>query len=62
MKQQFHTLAEGQVFVKDGIELKKIQNVKVSCCRSINAEQVADANNKIFITPGEEVEVNDQLQ
>lgn len=62
MKQQFHTLADGQVFVKDGVEFKKIQNVKISCCRSINAEQVANPSNRVFITPGEEVEVNDQLQ
>lgn len=62
MKQQFHALADGQIFVKDNIQFKKIANVKVSCCRSINAEQVNNTNNRIFVTPNEEVEVNDQLQ
>lgn len=62
MKVKFSDITEGSLFTKDGTEYKKISTVKVSCCRSINAEHAADANNKVFINPADEVEVNDQLQ
>lgn len=62
MKKKFEELDHDQMFVKDGVEFKKIPLVKVSCCRSINAEQTGNTNNRIFINPGDEVEVNDQLQ
>ncbi|NBT07580.1 MAG: hypothetical protein EBS93_07950 [Chitinophagia bacterium] len=62
MKVKLSEVAEGSLFTKDGVEFKKLPTVKISCCRSINAEQTENANNRVFINPGDEVEVNDQLQ
>jgi hypothetical protein len=45
-------------FTVNGIEYKKINEVKVSCCRSINAETVADSNNRTFFPGNTLVEVN----
>ena len=57
---QFKDLADNEIFNNKGIQYKKIPVVKISCCRSINAEQIDNANQKVFIQPLEEVEVNDQ--
>lgn len=58
---QFKDVSDGEVFKTNNIEYKKIPQVRVSCCRSLNAESIADANQKIFVQPTTEVEVNDQL-
>lgn len=59
MKIKFNEVTEGAIFTKEGIEFKKIPLVKISCCRSINAEQTANASERIFVSPNDEVEVND---
>lgn len=56
---EFKDVADGELFKTNNIEYKKIPQVKVSCCRSLNAEQTADANQRIFVQPNTEVEVND---
>jgi len=45
-------------FTVNNVEYKKINEVKVSCCRSINAEAVGNANNKTFFPGNTLVEVN----
>ena len=59
---KFQDLADNDVFKSNGIEYKKIPMVKISCCRSINAEQVDNPTQRIFLKPDTEVEVNDQQQ
>jgi hypothetical protein len=59
MIKQFKDLLDGEVFKINELEYKKVQAVKISCCRSINAESTSDANNKTFLQPLTEVEVND---
>ena len=59
---QFKNVADNAVFKSNGIEYKKIPMVKISCCRSINAEQVDNPTQRIFLKPDTEVEVNDQQQ
>lgn len=59
MNKQFKDIAEGTMFKLNNLEYKKIASVKVSCCRSLNAELVSNANDKIFVQPLTEVEVND---
>lgn len=59
MIKQFKDLLDGQIFKINELEYKKIPAVKISCCRSINAENTADTNNKTFVQPLSEVEVND---
>ena len=62
MIKQFKDVAENEVFKFNNLEFKKIPAVKVSCCRSINDQETANANNRVFVQPTQEVEVNDQLQ
>jgi hypothetical protein len=59
MNKQFKELNDGEVFKFNGNEFKKIKLVMVSCCRSYNAESNANADQKIFVKPDEQVEVND---
>jgi len=61
MNKQFKDLQDDEIFTLNGTEYKKIPSVKVSCCRSINAAETANDNNKTFIQPLTEVLVNDQL-
>lgn len=58
---QFKDLNDGEIFTYNNKEYKKIVAVKVSCCRSINAEEVQNSNAKLFIPPTAEVQINDQL-
>lgn len=57
---QFKDVADNAVFKSNGIEYKKIPMVKISCCRSINAEQADNPAQRTFVRPDTEVEVNDQ--
>lgn len=57
---QFKDLTVNEVFTFNGLEYKKIEEVRVSCCRSINACLVSDQNNKVQIKPLDEVTVNDE--
>lgn len=59
MKKQFKDVADGETFTLDNKEYKKVAAIKVSCCRSLNAESTANASDKIFVQPLSEVEVND---
>lgn len=59
MIKQFKDIENGQVFQINQAEYKKIEPVKISCCRSLNAESTTNANDRIFIQPLSEVEVND---
>ena len=61
MNKLFKDVVEGEVFKHSNLEYKKIAQVKISCCRSINAEETTNASNRTFIQPNIEVEVNDQL-
>jgi hypothetical protein len=61
INKQFKDLNDGEIFTYNNIEYKKIAAVKVSCCRSINAEETQNSNAKLFIQPTIEVQVNDQL-
>lgn len=59
MIKQFKDVADGEVFKMNDLEYKKITAIKVSCCRSLNAESTTNANDRIFVQPLSEVEVND---
>jgi hypothetical protein len=54
---QFKDLAIDGIFTMNGIQYKKIQDVRINCCRSINAIAVTDPNNKTQVQPLTEVEV-----
>lgn len=58
---QFKDLALDAKFTMNGIQYKKIPEIKISCCRSINASAIDNADNKIQVKPLTEVEIDDQL-
>jgi hypothetical protein len=58
MTKKFSELAIGERFVLNGVEYIKTQEVRVSCCRSINAQLTNDANNKTFVSGNTVVNVN----
>jgi hypothetical protein len=58
MNKKFSELAVGERFTLNGMEYIKTQEVKVSCCRSINAQAVNDVNNKTFVGTNTVVVVN----
>lgn len=62
MNKKFNELKEGSIFKHNGLDYKKIPQVKVSCCRSLNAQEVNNQQNQIFVQPLVEVEVVDELQ
>ena len=51
MEKQFSQLAVGDKFMVNGVEYVKAVEVKVSCCKSINATASANSNQKTFF-PG----------
>ena len=51
MQKQFKDLAVGEKFVVNGVEYIKTQTVKVSCCKSINSYESANASNKHNFDP-----------
>jgi hypothetical protein len=61
MNKEFKDLNDGEVFKFRNTEFTKIPLIRVSCCRNYNAQSTANADQKIFIKPEQEVEVNDQL-
>lgn len=57
---QFKDVAVNEEFMLNGVQYKKIEEVKVSCCRSINACRVDDVNKKIQVKPLDEVTTNNE--
>lgn len=56
----FQELNDGDTFKHNNHEYKKVPQVRVSCCRSLNAECVSDTTQQpIFVPPQQEVEIND---
>jgi hypothetical protein len=57
MQKQFKDLAIGEKFVVNGVEYIKTQTVKVSCCKSINSYESANASKKHNFDPNTMVTV-----
>jgi hypothetical protein len=60
MNKLFSELSVGQQFKAQGLDTlyKKTETVKISCCKSINAEEVNNSASKTFFAPGTVVVVN----
>lgn len=56
---QFHELAVGSSFVYEGQNYTKIETIRLSCCSSVNAAKKDNPDDKRFIVPVAQVEVND---
>lgn len=46
MEKKFEDLTVGQKFIVNGTEYIKTEEVRISCCRSVNCYASADANQK----------------
>lgn len=58
MNKNFSEILEGQRFTFNSKEYIKIPSVKVSCCKSFNAQAADNANEKIYVNAGSTVTVN----
>jgi hypothetical protein len=58
MQKSFKDLILGETFKMNNVDYIKVAEVKVSCCKSINAHIVGDPNQRTFFPPGTPVEVN----
>lgn len=56
---EFKDLTEGAEFVYNSIKYKKIPPMKVSCCQTLNAENLEDSSKKIMVRPLEKIEINE---
>lgn len=56
---KFKDLSVGERFTLNGIEYTKITEVKISCCKRVNAHAVGNEKNRINVTPDTEIVVND---
>lgn len=56
---QFHEIAIGSEFIYEGQSYIKIEPIRVSCCSSLNAAKKENPEDKRFIVPVSQVEVND---
>lgn len=58
MNKTFGELSVGDRFIFNNQEFVKTTEVRVSCCRTINACAANDSNNKVYIQPSSTVTVN----
>jgi hypothetical protein len=56
---QFKDVSVGSEFTMNSIKYKKIDSIKISCCRSVNAHATSDASQKTFVQPATEVQIDD---
>lgn len=57
MIKKFSELSVGTKFIYNNTEYEKISQVKVSCCKSLNAKSTANEKQRIFVIPAAEVKV-----
>lgn len=56
---KFKELKDGEIFSLNNINYQKIKEVKISCCKRINAQASENTSNRIKVEPETEVTVND---
>lgn len=56
---KFKELNDGELFSLNNINYQKIKEVKISCCKRINAQACENTSNRIKVEPDVEVVVND---
>ena len=58
INKKFSELSINSKFIHNNIEYQKLQPIKISCCKSVNACVVSQPATKVFINPNQEVKVN----
>jgi hypothetical protein len=56
---KFKELKDGELFTLNNTNYKKIKEVKISCCKRINAQASDNPSSRIKVDPETEVVVND---
>ena len=59
MNKPFEQIAVGSKFIHNNKTYTKTDNIRVSCCKSINAICDTDNKDRVFLQPQEQVEVNE---
>lgn len=54
----FSDLQNGDLFVVNGVSYNKIPEVKISCCKSVNAQASTNSNNKTYFPGNTVVTIN----
>jgi hypothetical protein len=55
----FKEVKDGELFTLNNINYQKIKEVKISCCKRINAQACDNNSNRIKVDPDTEVTTND---
>ena len=58
MEKLFSDLKPGDAFTLNNVSYTKIPEVKISCCKSVNAQVVDNVNNKTYFPNNTVVTVN----
>lgn len=58
MNKNFADVKVGDRFTLNGKEYVRIQDVRISCCKSVNAHAVENSGDRIFVQPTVVVTVN----
>lgn len=58
MEKPLSEVAVGSIFTVNGTEYVKTEDVRISCCKSVNCYAVNDSAQKTYFAPGTVVSVN----
>ena len=58
MEKPLSEVAVGSIFTANGTDYVKTEDVRVSCCRSVNCYAVNDTAQKTYFAPNTVVSVN----
>lgn len=58
MQKTFNDVGVGEKFIVNGVEYTKVQEVRVTCCKSINAHETSNAGNRTFFSKETIVTIN----
>lgn len=58
MNKNFTELSTGDRFTFNGREYVKMQELRISCCKTINAQSIENSNDRIYVQPNTVVVVN----
>lgn len=56
---KYKDVAVNSLFSYSGVEYKKIEEVRVSCCKRVNAELVSDSAIRVRVEQEADVTIND---
>jgi hypothetical protein len=58
MEKEFNLVSVGEKFSVNGIEYVKIQEVRISCCKSVNAQASTNSSQRTFFPGNTIVTIN----